>query len=171
MKQPDSKEAFDRQWFLGRLRIVSGGQTGVDRAALDWAIESGLAHGGWCPQGRLAEDGVIPAQYALRELPDGGYRKRTRANVEDSDGTLILNLGALEGGTLLTRHFAERLGKPWKLVQLERRESRENFEAVLLWLAENHVRTLNIAGPRESKCPGIHAETMEFLDAVRLAGQ
>jgi hypothetical protein len=82
----------------GLQRIVSGGQAGVDRAALDWAIARGIPHGGWCPAGRIAEDGMIPERYQLRETASPGYRERTRRNVEDSDGTLILNLGELDAG-------------------------------------------------------------------------
>src|SRR3990170_1498194 len=93
-------------------RIVSGGQTGADRAALDWAIRNGVPHGGWCPRGRTAEDGVLPAKYELREAESLDYRWRTRQNVTDSDATLILNMGALDGGTLETAKLAKRFGKP-----------------------------------------------------------
>src|SRR5210317_1948565 len=82
-----------------RLRIVSGGQTGVDRGALDAALTLGRVCGGWCPEGRLADDGPIPARYPLQELPGGGYRARTRRNVRDSDATLIVTFGAPTGGT------------------------------------------------------------------------
>src|SRR4051812_7121882 len=99
--------------------VVSGGQAGADRAALDFAMEHGYTHGGWAPHARIAEDGPIPSKYQLTELPAGGYRQRTRRNVEDSDGTLIVNLGELEGGTLATRDFALRLGKPHLVVQLD----------------------------------------------------
>ena len=94
-------------------RIISGGQTGVDRAALDWAIANGIQHGGWCPAGREAEDGAIPAKYQLQEIA-GGYQKRTRANVSDSDATLIISLAEeLTGGTFETRKYAVNIGKPW----------------------------------------------------------
>src|SRR5438105_4205172 len=89
-------------------RLISGGQTGVDRAALDWAIDHGLEHSGWCPKGRKAEDGVIPAHYDLQETASGRYEPRTRANVMEADGTLILNLGELNGGTLLTAEICRR---------------------------------------------------------------
>ncbi len=166
-QQAGNTEPFLQQLFRGRLKIVSGGQTGVDRAALDWAIANGLPHGGWCPRGRLAEDGTIPERYALEELPDGGYRQRTKANVRDSDGTLILNLDELEGGTLLTRQFAERLNKPWKVVQVDEGLLSGEVESVVIWLAELRIQTLNVAGPRESKRPGVYAATLAFLDAVR----
>jgi hypothetical protein len=96
-------------------RIVSGGQTGADRAALDWAITHGVPHGGWCPAGRIAEGGVIPARYQLTEVPDGGgYRQRTEANVCDSHATLIVSIAPeLTGGSHETMLFARRLAKPW----------------------------------------------------------
>jgi hypothetical protein len=93
-------------------RIVSGGQTGADRAALDWAIDNGIEHGGYCPSGRLAEDGPVLARYLLTELTGAGYRQRTRRNVEAGDATLVLNLGALDGGTYQTVLFAERAKRP-----------------------------------------------------------
>jgi len=153
---------------LSRLvgRIVSGGQTGADRAALDWAIARGIPHGGWCPPGREAEDGPIPARYQLTEALSGGYRRRTRLNVEDSDGTLILNLGELEGGTLETQRFAQRLKKPCLVVQLDSAVLQELTFPALEWLRAHRIRTLNIAGPRESKRPGIHAAATVFLDAL-----
>ena len=87
---------------IRRLKIISGGQTGADRAALDVALTLSLPIGGWCPQGRRAEDGVIPDRYPLLETPERNYQARTRRKIEDSDGTLILNLGQLGGGTALT---------------------------------------------------------------------
>ena len=132
------------------LKIVSGGQTGADRAALDCAMDRGIPHGGWCPKGRMAEDGVIDARYTLQEL-EGGYKQRTRQNVIDSDGTLILNLGELEGGSLNTLLFAERFGKPCCVVQLDAVEVKTSLNQVREWIRHNHIRVLNVAGPRESK--------------------
>ncbi len=147
-------------------RIVSGGQTGADRAALDWAIACGIPHGGWCPPGREAEDGAIDPRYQLTETLTGGYRYRTRLNVEDSDGTLILNLGELEGGTLETKRFAERLKKPCHVVQLGGAVPQGLTFAALEWLRANRIGTLNVAGPRESKRPGMYAAAMAFLEAL-----
>lgn len=146
--------------------IVSGGQTGADRAALDFAIENGYTHGGWAPAGRQAEDGAIPLKYQLTVLPDGGYRARTRRNVEDSDGTLIFNLGELDGGTLATKQFAEVLGKPYLVVKVDSGVSDDTLAGLIGWLCEHNLRTLNVAGPRESKRPGIYALTRQLLSSV-----
>ena len=102
-------------------KIISGGQTGVDRAALDFAIRCGIPHGGSVPQGRLAEDGIIPDGYNMTEIASG-YRQRTKQNVIDSNALLILTRDNLEGGLLATRRFAEQLGKPSLIVRLDRRD-------------------------------------------------
>lgn len=145
------------------VRIVSGGQTGVDRAALDAALDCGLAIGGWCPKGRRAEDGVIAERYPLVETPSKDYRQRTKWNVRDSDATLILVLGELSGGSRLTAGTARSLGKPLFVGRLDlyatAREVGEFVEA-------HRVRTLNVAGPRESRCPGIHARAYALLRTV-----
>jgi len=133
-------------------RIVSGGQTGVDRAALDAAIELGIEHGGWCPQGRIAEDGVISADYRLREADSPEYPVRTERNIVDSDGTLILFRERLFGGTELTRRLAVKCEKPHFLVDLA---GDVDLAAVRQWLAMNKIHVLNVAGPRESNYPGI----------------
>ena len=146
--------------------IVSGGQTGADRAALDFAIEHGYPHGGWAPRGREAEDGVIPAKYQLTVLVEGGYRQRTRRNVEDSDGTLIINLGELEGGSLATQAFAQRMCKPHLVVQADTGITQYAAANVLLWVRESNIKILNVAGPRESKRPGIYLRTLELLRAI-----
>lgn len=146
--------------------IISGGQTGADRGALDFAMRHRYTHGGWVPHGRLAEDGVIPVKYQLTELTEGGYRQRTRRNVEDSDATLIINLGELDGGTLATRVFAEKSGKPCLVVQVDEGLSETMVETVINWLDLHKVNILNVAGPRESKRPGIYRSTIELLTAV-----
>ena len=147
-------------------RIVSGGQTGADRGALDFAIKHGYIHGGWAPHGRLAEDGVIPVKYQLTEMAEGGYRQRTRRNVVDSDATLIVNLGELDGGTLATQVFAEKSGKPCLVVQADPGISEGMVDSVIAWLRQHDVKILNVAGPRESKRPGICRLTSEMLTAV-----
>ena len=146
--------------------LVSGGQTGADRAALDWAIGQGCPHAGWAPKGRLAADGVIPLRYQLTELSEGGYRQRMRRNVADSDATLVVNLGALDGGTWATLDAARRLGKPHLLVPLDDGRWGEQVGPLRDWLARHAVVGLNVAGPREEKRPGVHARTMQLLAAL-----
>jgi len=143
-----------------RLKIVSGGQTGVDRGALDAAMALGIPHGGWCPQGRLAEDGVIPPRYKLTETESPEYRVRTEQNVLDSDATLIVHRGPLRGGTELTRQLAERHGKPCLAVDLD---APPDLEAIRRWLAESRAEILNVAGPRESQSQGISARATALL--------
>jgi hypothetical protein len=147
----------------GLVEIVSGGQTGVDRAALDIALELGLPCGGWCPSGRRAEDGAIPARYPLRETPSPAYPERTEWNVRDSDGTLILHRGPLRGGTALTLRLARRLGRPALAVDLS---APPRAETVREWLAAERIEKLNVAGPRESEHPGIHDQAAVFLREV-----
>ena len=148
-------------------KIVSGGQTGVDRAALDVALERAIPCGGWCPEGRLAEDGPIPCRYPLAETGTGGYEERTRLNVRDSDATLILSQGPLPGktadGTALTLEWAETLAMPCLVVDLSQPA---DIEGIAEWLGVSAVRVLNVAGPRESTSPGIYAKASEFLSAV-----
>jgi hypothetical protein len=144
-------------------KIISGGQTGVDRAALDVALELGIACGGWCPRGRRAEDGVIPAGYPLEETPTDAYPERTEWNVRDADGTLILTRGRPDGGTSLTRSLARKQGKPCKVVNFDEPAS---AEAVRAWLADEKIEVLNVAGPRERSQEGIRALAAAFLREV-----
>jgi hypothetical protein len=143
-------------------RIVSGGQTGVDRGALEAAIALGIAHGGWCPRGRLAEDGSIPSRYELVENDSSNYKVRTAQNVEDSDATLILHQRPISGGTLLTKRVAARLRKPYTIVEIDD----QNIDSIRNWLQETRPLVLNIAGPRESLEPGIETRSAEFLIRV-----
>ena len=124
-------------------RIVSGGQTGADRAALDWAIEEGIPYGGWVPEGRATEDGRISERYVLQELSGAGYRERTKQNVIDSDGTLIVNLGELSGGTLMTLRFAEQLNKPCLVIQAKGNLRREHADQLNQWSHSHCIQTLN----------------------------
>lgn len=148
------------------LKIVSGGQTGADRAALDWAIDNGVAHGGWCPAGRLAEDGTIPAHYRLDELAEAGYRQRTRRNVQDADATMVVNIGELDGGTRQTVQFAERAQKPLLVLALDTLSLPVAAAMLNDWLAIHTPAVLNVAGPRESKRPGIGQSTYKLLAAA-----
>lgn len=143
-------------------KIVSGGQTGVDRAALDAAILLGVPHGGWCPRGRLAEDGSIPIHYNLQETESRRYYVRTELNVKDSDGTLILFRRAITRGTALTKRCAEHYRKPLLCIDLSR-PSDNRRETVRDWIVKHQIATLNIAGPRESSASGIAAEVRSFL--------
>lgn len=143
-------------------KIVSGGQTGADRAGLDAAMKAGLPVGGYCPKGRLAEDGTVPEHYPLVEMTKGGYSARTERNVIESDGTLIFNIGKLSGGTRLTVECARKHNKPHLVIQLD--AAKPNAATLAEWLDQNNIRVLNIAGPRESKTPGVHQMASRFLD-------
>lgn len=142
------------------MKIVSGGQTGVDRAALDAAIELGIPHGGWVPRGRIAEDGRIPGRYQMREDSSTEYARRTELNIRDSDGTLIITRGTFDGGTAFTARKARELGKPLLIIE---DDTEAAADSVLAWLRENRIAVLNVAGPRESKSPGIHAHAVSLL--------
>ena len=144
-------------------KVVSGGQTGVDRAALDVALEKGVPAGGWCPKGRIAEDGPLAPRYQLMETPSAEYSQRTEWNVRDSDGTLVLTHGAPTEGTAYTIEATRKLGKPCLVLDLTEAPSES---AVKAWAGEYKVRVLNVAGPRESKCPGIYKQASQFLRAI-----
>ncbi len=141
-------------------KIVSGGQTGVDRAALDVALELGLPCGGWCPRGRLAEDGPIAERYPLQETESADYAERTRLNVRDSGGTLVLTRGRPEGGTALTLRLARAMRRPLMVVHMGRGAAAHGVRA---WIEAKGIATLHVAGPRESTVPGIHAEAAAFM--------
>lgn len=153
----------------GQIKIVSGGQSGVDRAALDFAIQHALEHGGWCPRGRLAEDGVIPPVYRLRETESTEFDERTQKNVLDSDATLIVvRVKELSGGTAFTKTCAEHQGRPL-LVVCEKDGVASGADAISKFLRLNQVRTLNVAGPRESQAPGLGKFVRELLATVLAA--
>lgn len=144
--------------------VVSGGQTGVDRAALDWASSHGILHSGWCPKGRMAADGPLPSRYHLRETESAGYRQRTKLNVQDSDATIIFNTGNLDGGTLQTVRFAQRMNKPYCTFQLDEVGLAQVAFQLVEWLKVGQFVTLNIAGPREEKRPCIYTLVLSVLD-------
>ena len=135
-------------------KIISGGQTGVDRGALDAALEAGFPCGGWAPAGRIAEDGPIPARYPLAELPRGGYEERTLKNALDSDGTAIFYFGELEGGTRLTAQYCQEHRKPCELLNAGRLSPEQAARELVAFVAGNGITVLNVAGPRASKWPG-----------------
>lgn len=146
----------------GRFTLVSGGQAGADRAGLDWAMAHGVRHGGWCPKGRISEDGPLAQAYRLTETPSASYLQRTEWNVRDSCATLVFTLAdKLDGGSKRTAEFAERLGKPCLHVR-----PGVHPKYVARFLARHRVVVLNIAGKRESAAPGIGAFTRELLSQV-----
>lgn len=150
-------------------KIISGGQTGVDRAALDFAIAHHIPHGGWCPKGRLAElDQIIPEIYLLKETDSSEYSVRTKLNIRDSDGTLVIVPGfpmTTTNGTLLTIEEAKRMQKPLLVFDLVSKE--KNVNLITEWMQHHHIKILNIAGPRESKSPGIYQLTIELLAKIK----
>jgi len=158
--------ARDRHGGVPQVKIISGGQTGVDRAALDFAMRRGMEHGGWCPRGRTAEDGPIDPKYALRETDSPEYGARTARNVSDSDATLIVvRERRLTGGTALTRDAAAQLSRP-ALVVCEEDGVASGAAGVAAFVKENGVETLNIAGPRESEAPGLERFVVAVLEAA-----
>jgi len=152
-------------------RIVSGGQTGVDRGALDAALAADFECGGWVPGDRMAEDGVIPQRYPLVALPNGNYRQRTRLNVVDSDGTAILYDGYLSDGTRLTRDLCELLDRPCTLISAsETPDPIAAVEALSKFIEDNKIGALNVAGPRASGWTAGYAFTLQVIAGVIARG-
>ena len=139
---------------ISQFILISGGQTGVDRGALDAAIDLNFPCGGWCPEGREAEDGVIDERYPLSVLPGSGYRQRTIANVRDTDGTLILYFQEIRTGTELTLFQCIKLHKPYMLIDFALVTAGAAAPQISIWVKKHGVRVLNVAGPRESSTPG-----------------
>ena len=151
-------------------KIVSGGQTGADRGGLEAAIYCDVSHGGWCPKGRKAEDGIIPAKYQLQEMSSVDYTKRTQANVVDSDATLIFSYGKLTGGSLSTWKFAEKHNKPCIHIAINEYSRKDTVNFILRWFEGDIALptppvncVLNIAGNRESKAYGIQDLVMAIM--------
>lgn len=147
------------------MKIISGGQTGVDRASLDFAFNNGIDCGGWCPMGRKAEDGKISEKYPLIETKTSKYSERTKLNVQNSDGTLIFFDKILDKGSILTANLANKYCKP--LFSYDFSENIDNRE-ITSWLNSNKIKTLNIAGPRESNSIGIYLKTYKLLSEIFL---
>jgi hypothetical protein len=147
-------------------KIISGGQTGVDQAALDVAINLGIPHGGWIPRGRKTENGILPAQYQLKEMPTSSYPKRTEQNVIDSDGTLIISHGKLTGGSLFTLKMAKEHRRPCLHIDLSKGNAFEDAMKINTWIETNQIEVLNVAGPRASKDPEIYEEVKTLLQTA-----
>jgi hypothetical protein len=155
-------------------KIISGGQTGVDQAALDYALMQGITCGGWCPPGRECETGRIPDKYPLREVEVPDYNERTRRNIMDSDATLVITAGGrMEQGTQLTLEWAKELNRPLHHIQLEGREEppARVLVAARSWLSALDPAILNVAGNRESTSPGIGASTVRILERLFGSGE
>jgi hypothetical protein len=135
------------------VKIISGGQTGVDRAALDVALKHGIKCGGWCPAGRLDEFGRIPDRYPVQEMETGGFSERTLKNVKDSDGTIIIHPGKISGGTDQTVRFCIELQRPHQLIDASKISAEDAAKLIHDFVCNNKIKVLNIAGPRQSEWP------------------
>ena len=149
--------------MIRNIKIISGGQSGVDRAALDFALENEFPCGGWCPKGRKAEDGRISDKYPLQETGTYLYVVRTKLNVDSGDATLILFTGELGNGSAFTAEYALTRKKPLLIANMTNKDAQKN---VADWLRANEIDVLNIAGPRESTSPGIYQLSLDFLEKV-----
>ena len=146
------------------MKIISGGQTGVDRAALDAALRHGIESGGWCPTGRLDESGRIPDRYPVKELENGGSTERTLQNVKGSDGTIIVYPGKLSGGTEQTLHFCVEQRRPHKLIDASNVSTEKAAQLIADFVCENSIDILNVAGPRQSEWPEGYGYAAQVLD-------
>ena len=146
--------------------IISGGQAGADRAALDVAIRLGIPHGGWVPRGRRAEDGILHGRYRVGEMPTPDYAARTEQNVIESDGTVIISHGPLDGGSALTEIYAKRHERPYIHLDMERLSIVKAANTLQQWIEADTIRVLNVAGPRESRDPHIYRVTEAVLEAL-----
>ncbi len=147
-------------------KIISGGQTGADRAALDAAIKLDVPHGGWVPKGRRAEDGIIPPTYLLKEMPTESYPRRTEKNVLEADGTLILTHGRLTGGSKLTLDYAVRHRRNHLHIDLIRTPAFKAVRIISDWITDKGIEVLNVAGSSAGKDPEIYSRTLQVLTGV-----
>ena len=147
------------------VKIISGGQTGVDRAALDAVLRHGIESGGWCPTGRLDEFGRIPDCYPLKELENGGFTERTLQNVKDSDGTVIIYPGKLSGGTEQTLHLCVDQRRPHEVIDASNVSTEKAAQLIAEFVRENKIEILNVAGPRASEWPEGYDYAFRTLDS------
>ncbi|MFO7753016.1 MAG: putative molybdenum carrier protein [Desulfobacteraceae bacterium] len=147
-------------------KIISGGQTGADQAALDAAIKFNIEHGGWIPKGRKTEKGILPSEYVMHEMDTANYAARTRKNVMDSDGTVLLARGPLTGGTLLTKKIARQAHRPCCHIDLLAMDEFEGALVLNSFVSESDIRVLNVAGPRLSSDPGIYRSVKAVVEAL-----
>src|SRR6266480_2592535 len=156
--------SYRRLNALKAVKIISGGQTGVDRAALDAALRHGIKSGGWCPTGRLDEFGRIPDRYAVKELENGGSTERTLQNVKDSNGTVIIYPGKLSGGTEQTLHFCVEQRRPHELIDASNVSTEKAAQLIADFVRETKIDILNVAGPRASEWPEGYDYAFRVLD-------
>jgi hypothetical protein len=147
-------------------KIISGGQTGADQAALDAAIKLGIPHGGWIPRGRLTEKGPLSTKYNLKEMPGTSYASRTEQNVIDSDGTLIISHGELTEGSDYTRKMALKHQRPWLHINLNKTPAFKAATLISAWVTENTIEILNVAGSRESKDNQIYHDVLKLIESI-----
>jgi Circularly permutated YpsA SLOG family len=167
-RERDHQDAIGQRTMI--KKIISGGQTGADQAALDVAIELGIPHGGWVPKGRKTERGPLPNKYQIQEMPTASYPARTEKNVVDSDGTLIISHGEMTGGIEYTARMAQKHDKPWMHMDANQSSVEAAVQMIKAWTSGNEIEVLNVAGPRASKDRRIYATTREILRAVLLSG-
>lgn len=147
-------------------KIISGAQTGADRAGLDFAIKNGIPHGGWVPKGRISEDGIVPEKYAVQETVSKDYRKRTELNIKDSDGTLIVTHGKLSGGSALTQKLAKIHDKPCLHMNMNDKSEIIAADEATDWIQRHRISILNVAGSRASKDPEIYGAVLRLLGYI-----
>jgi hypothetical protein len=147
-------------------KIISGGQTGVDQAALDVAIKLGIPYGGWIPKGRKTENGALPQKYNMQEMPTANYAQRTEKNVIDSNATLIISRGKLTNGSEYTRKMAMKHHRPWLHIDITKDAKFHAATRIVSWIFDNQISVLNVAGPRASKDPEIYVDAMNILESA-----
>jgi hypothetical protein len=148
------------------MKIISGGQTGIDRAAIDVALKRGIECGGWCPAGRLDESGRIPDRYPLKELEGGGFTERTLQNVKDSDGTVVFYPAKLSGGTEQTMRFCVEQRRPHELIDASKVSTEEAAKLISAFVNKHKIAILNVAGPRQSEWPEGYHYASRVLETV-----